>query len=481
MINLLRKSLKLGVHIYLPFCVIFYYWGWIWALPVYVLAIKIFDLLLSVFGLYRMERGDITHVVLSKKFNSNIGAYFMTEKISFEEFKEIVIQRLINPVQRMKQVPVYYWSTHLWKDVDIELSKAKIVKESWAFENTQNFLEYFNDLCWTELDMSKPLFEFRVIENYTHDSSMIVFRCHHLFGDGISISSLFSALNDDQFSTLPSKQLYRPDFWKAVKLWMTWPLSLFENIRLSKPWQTDPDTKKFFKKVRTKKTTKTRYFISDDDIWFNDVRESYKKYPNSTFNDLILGILSKSLRQVFVTHGIHDPKSIKLCIPVAMKSLPTGYTDLKITNNIISMAPSIPLKESLGECISEMKTVLSNILNPDLIYKLSTLAYFVPYFPEQFNESMLEDLMEGEDVLLSNITFSQTAYRFNGKETKDFRFFNNLIGSYSLACFVYTYNQKVHFSTCMHEDLPMDGQEFQNLVMKNLENEVNKQKKSISV
>ena len=70
----------------------------------------------------------------------------------------------------------------------------------------------------TWLDRDKPLFEFRVIENYTEETSMIFYRSHHMFCDGVGVSSLLSTINDDQFSAKHKKKVFKPGFFQKLRL-----------------------------------------------------------------------------------------------------------------------------------------------------------------------------------------------------------------------------------------------------------------------
>ena len=100
----------------------------------------------------------------------------------------------------MRQIPVNYLGFYLWKEVDIEIARQQVKKEDKHFEDEDSFFEYFCKLTNEYMEKGKPLFEFRLVENYTQDTSMIIFRCEHSFGDGVSLASLLSTLNDDQFS-----------------------------------------------------------------------------------------------------------------------------------------------------------------------------------------------------------------------------------------------------------------------------------------
>lgn len=126
-------------------------------------------------------------------------------------------------------------------------------------------------------------------------------------------------------------------------------MGLIESDKLSKPCQTDEETKKLFKDYRPKRNTYTNFYTSGHEISFDKVKKSYKKYGNATFNDLMLGIMSKSFKPMLVKKGVKNPKEIKIAIPIAMKDLPTGYHDLQVLNKLSAVSPCLPICDSIEE------------------------------------------------------------------------------------------------------------------------------------
>ena len=193
------------------------------------------------------------------------------DKIDFENFEKKVHQRLITAIVRMRQVPVNYFGFYFWKEVDVQLARQQVKNLDMHFEDEVSFFEYFNRFTNERMEKGKPLFEFGLIEDYTEDSSMIIFICDHAFWDGISCSSLLSALNDDQFS-IPHKKVM-PKFSILQKLILA-VKSLFTFIEIenkTKTFETDEKTKELLKNVRN--VNKTRYYTSEIEIPFEVLKK----------------------------------------------------------------------------------------------------------------------------------------------------------------------------------------------------------------
>ena len=212
-------------------------------------------------------------------------------------------------------MPVTIFGFSFWKELSLNIAKRQIIKDSSKFDSENDFLQYFEHICNQKLDITKPMFEFRLIEDYTKDTSMIIFLCPHAFCDGISISSIFSAINDDQFSCPHKKKMFYPSLIQKVILFFKTPFTYMSIEEKSNSFKTDENTKELFK-IKKQIPMKTKYYVSDIDFPFQTIRKCYQKYKGMSFNDFMLGIFGKSIYQYCIEKGIKDPKNVKCEIPV---------------------------------------------------------------------------------------------------------------------------------------------------------------------
>lgn len=146
----------------------------------------------------------------------------------------------------MRKIPKLIYGTYFWKTVDIQLAKNQIVKDKKVIKSHKEAMKYMNELGNQLLDRNKPLFEFRLVENYTEQASLIFFRCSHTFTDGCGVSSLFSTLNDDQFTAVHNKKPFEPTLSERIKLWITSPFGYKKFIDLVSSQPVDEKARELF-------------------------------------------------------------------------------------------------------------------------------------------------------------------------------------------------------------------------------------------
>ena len=165
-----------GLHLILILLLFIYLFGFIWGIPYLIFSVFLFDTIAPMFGYQRITDVDLKFVYISEIRNTNISFFMEIDKIDFESFEKKVYQRCITAILRMRQVPVNYFGLYLWKEVDVEIARQQVKKDDKQFIDEASFFEYMSKLVNEDMEKGKPLFEFRLIEDYTEDTSIIIFR-----------------------------------------------------------------------------------------------------------------------------------------------------------------------------------------------------------------------------------------------------------------------------------------------------------------
>lgn len=153
--------------------------------------------------------------------------------------------------------------------------------------------------------------------------------------DGLGFISMFSCVNDNQFSMkLPGSGYKMNIFMNILIKILTIPIALYNIPALTKI-QTDPETKKFAE-LKGKETTTTKYSISEWHSW-EKVKLCYQRFPKTSFNDYILGLISVSFHEWLDKNGVKNPKQVVCLIPVNTRRLPTCYEEINIGKLIIDL------------------------------------------------------------------------------------------------------------------------------------------------
>ncbi|KAL9250230.1 Wax ester synthase/diacylglycerol acyltransferase 11-like protein [Drosera capensis] len=189
-------------------------------------------------------------------------------------------------------------------------------------ENSDQFIEdYASDLSSTPVDLSKPLWEFHVLNVKTSNAESVgIFKIHHSLGDGMSLVSLTLAASrksskPEELPSIPmsmkpvSKSGKRSIYMYLVAIWLI--LQLIWNTLLGithllatalflRDTNTLIDSKEV--NVHSKKRIAHRV-ISLDDI------KLVKNETNTTVNDVVVGLTSAALSR-YLHATSHEERSI---------------------------------------------------------------------------------------------------------------------------------------------------------------------------
>ena len=213
------------VHLIL-FYIAFGYFGFLLGPLLIYGFVKALDYVLASYGYERLTFGDHCMSFELENRIHNIGGYFEVGKMTHKEFQDLFQRRIINPIEKFSKVQVYMYGTYLWKTVDVEVALKQIIKDDKDIHTEEEVLKYYEELSNQRMDKFKPLWEFRVIENYTETTSMITFRMHHGFIDAVGFVSVMSALDDKQFSTKMDKKIKKLSLFQEIVSAITTPVTL---------------------------------------------------------------------------------------------------------------------------------------------------------------------------------------------------------------------------------------------------------------
>ena len=460
-----------GLNLVLIVLLFVYLFGLIRGIPYLILFVFLFDNIAPKFGYQRITDDDLNYVYASEVRNTNYSFTLEIDKIDFESFEKKVYQRLISAILRMRQIPVSYFGFYFWKEINIELARQQVKKENMHFEDEDSFFEYLGKLTNQLMKKGEPLFEFRLIEDYTEDTSMIIYRVQHAFGDGVSFASLLSTLNDDQFSIKSKKTLPSFGLWKRLVLAISSIFTLREVNKHIQDINTDENTKDIFRK-NNKQITETRYAYTKTEISFEAIKKCYKRYEGMTFNDFALAIFGKSLYQYCKQEGVENFKHVRCTIPVSHKTMPTGYNNLFINNYLTLANIQLPLTDSIRSGYEKIKPYLNYILSPIIQTQLMNLEHLTPYAPKSF---ILNRFLEGNNGVhfsLSNFFLSDKPYVIDGKQVRKVRFFvKNFLGE-GVRCYLFTYNNKITLAAGVIGECDFDGKKLIDPAMANFQEEI---------
>ena len=139
-----------------------------------------------------------------------------------------------------------------------------------------------------------------LIPDYSETESVFIYKVHHSLGDGIaSILMLFNLTDEPDFKDFPPIMM-RFSVLQEIMITFTTPLlaGYYGLMMLIKKFQLTPFTEP---KVVNNLSKKKRIYFCDD-IGVQDVKNASQRISKEigkkiTFNDIILTVLSKTLKQ----------------------------------------------------------------------------------------------------------------------------------------------------------------------------------------
>ena len=338
-------------------------------------------------------------------------------------------------------------------------------------------MDYLVVLSDKNTDWTKPLWEFRVVENYTEDTSLILYKFHHSLMDGVGFASIMSSINDDQFTSKINKQFVQPSIMLRLKAMFN-SVILLVNLFLSKSvCFTDQKATKMLETNRNDAFPSKFYTSHEYD--FKKIVKCYKQYPNMTFNDYMMSIFSKSCHQLLNENGVKDAKELGVEILVNMRQLPTRYEDIILCNYFVSFPFGIQLFDNISAIYQTLKPLTEAFKSQEAVYTVYYLRYIIMTFiPKQIFINLFADKPLPNQIFTSNIAFSDIPWRINGKEIRNISINIQTVHGYVGGLSVYTYNGKARFGLQYVRNLKMDYTKLIDNIISNLDEEISNIEKS---
>lgn len=256
----------------------------------------------------------------------------------------------------------------------------------------------------------RPFWEMRFCENYSKDTSLLVVRIHHSFTDALGFLSLCSLVNDEKFKLKMASKFPKPNFFINILFKLVAPFIIFSKAPEAQGYKTDDQAAKI--RELTEKDCGRAKLYATKGFKFSDLRQCYRRFAQTTFNDYSLGILSKSLYEWYKVNGITGVDRIVTTMPTNIRELPKTVDEINLDNNIVGFKFFVPIREKLEEGIKETKNVTKKYLTLTYIGAIMNFMKIVKYLPQKAINFFVEDMSRNTDIVYSNIPFSQETFYF---------------------------------------------------------------------
>ena len=191
-----------------------------------------------------------------------------------------------------------------------------------------------------------------------------------------------------------------------------------------------------------------------------------------TFNDFVVSIYSKSLYQLYKEYGVKDANRFGIGIVVNMRPLPTSYEDIYLNNCFVSAFLSLPISNNISTLHKIIKPFIKDLLAQEALYTTYYLNQIVTFLPKKIFLKLFENKRSPVNISISNIAFSDVAWKINGKEIKSITMNNSIYNEYTGGVMAYTYNGKARFGIQYLNNLKMDSSKLMDNIITNIDQEI---------
>ena len=406
------------------------------------------------------------------------GVIMLDDGLEYDRLLETIEQRFLT-FRRFRQKAVDGARGAHWvfdEDFDIRQHVRRAALPG-AADRTE--LEHFvSDLASTPLDISHPLWQFHVIENYI-DGPVIVIRIHHCIADGIALVQVFLSLTDPTPGGRPSAR--EPDTWKKRRAgeakvfqrlldparegldfathlgqrmieegskilqnpaiagnYATEASEIVRELAHSLTLENDPETR-FKGQLGTRKRVAWA-----DPLSLAEVKAVSKAF-GCTVNDVLIAAVSGAFRQYMISVG-DDPETlpdIRATVPVNLRPLEHAQ---ELGNHFGLVFLSLPLSidnplERLYAVNDRMNELKSSKQAAVTLGFLAALGLG----PSAVQRPVLETLSKKATAVLTNVPGPQQPLFLAGSKLKELMFWVPQNGSVGLGISILSYNGQVFF------------------------------------
>ncbi|HVN35723.1 MAG TPA: wax ester/triacylglycerol synthase family O-acyltransferase [Casimicrobiaceae bacterium] len=434
------------------------------------------------------------------------GVLIFSERVRFARLVEVIEKRFLN-FRRFRQRPVELPGFAVWEDdphFAIEHHVERIALPGRG--GTKELAALVSRLAGTQLDPSRPLWQYHLVENFSGGSALIA-RFHHCYADGIALVRVFMSMTDAgpkgpaAMPFQPSKRRARDDDPLAqllapvsdvMKLARKAGLTLIE--KGAAIWQ-DPAqavalaeqggalTAEIAKLALMPQDSQTRFKGKPDVAkrvaWADpiplDEVKAIGKALGASVNDVLLATVAGALGSYLASKGDSIAGvMIRALVPVNLRPLEKAY---RLGNQFGLVFLDLPL--GVENPVERLYAVRANMnALKDSFQPVLALGLLAAMGagPKLLQEQLLQALARNGTAVMTNVPGPHRSLYFAGAKIERFLFWVPQSGDIGMGVSILSYAGNVQFGLITDRGLVPDpehivarfGAEFEKLVLTTL-------------
>ena len=264
-----------------------------------------------------------------------------------------------------------------------------------------------------------PQFKIYLIPDYMPGKSVLVFKTHHNFSDGLGIATLFQCFNGNYDSSALPKM--KPvGFCKSFLIFMISPLLMLYTLIWMQLLGLERNSILKDEQISGKKTFG---YVPDLDM---ARMKLYCKEHKCTINDYCASLFSWSLSQYLKSEERREtderkkvyavPPSVRLAIPFSLRQPFKKLNDVRMINNFGSLLVDLKVCDNFDDSLKDCKQVFNRLKTSLMPFGILYLTKIPAMLPYGLPKLVLQDLTKKFSVIYTNLNASTQCYHFDGKK-----------------------------------------------------------------
>jgi len=395
--------------------------------------------------------------------------YFLLDSFSPEKLKQILIDKGIQKFSRLRKKVVYRFGGYYWKEFPLD----EAIKESINIMPEVNLKNNDDIEAYTIKEQATPYllnefpYTFKIMKQ--GDAGILLVKFDHCLADGIGMIGLliamsdnysldlYPALHDVSFITKAFIDLLMPFY--ILYIIVTYSAKKYKKT----PFRLKPDLKRSNKK----KIGISKYFPFQTLI-------TIAKNNHLTFNDLLMGIISKIAKGIFKDNNTNE-KYLECGISINIRAMPDCLDNHKLINEKSGLILKLKL---IDDPITEGKEIQKEtkiVKSPFMAFTGHYLVILMEkVIPASLISYLLSIALNYTDVIASNVPGPKKEISYNGiKATNILIVPNANTINFFLVATTYngqlqiTLNTDTAIDICAKKFITLIEQEFENIIQKN--------------
>lgn len=366
-----------------------------------------------------------------------INAFYVLENVGFDAVKRHWRERVIDEsragerFERFRLRVVAEGGRRYWEpDPEFRLERH-IVRASCGNLGSESELQEFLGRAVTEpLPSDRPLWQVQVVERFSDDFSVVLFRVHHCMGDGLGMLPVLLALLDEApalaGATLrPAQQLVakaQPRAWRVAAASLALMPWVVVKRLLSRP---DESTVHGATLSGTKRVAWTRPFEME---LFRRAKQEY----GVTVNDVLMTTVGGAFRRLFGQAESSSGREITVSMPVSMRGTEEPP---RMENRFATVFLRVPLEPGdLEGRIAETRRRLSELkrsAEPLAMYAAVKAA--LSALPSPLSRQLVSRLAAKCTCVVTNVPGPQGDARMGGRRVREMMFWVPQMGNIGIG------------------------------------------------